>query len=122
MLVSRCLVRITSAFAVISSALATAPVAHSQAEDRALLALEAKIPLGDVAGRIDHLAIDLQHRRLFVAELGNNSVGAVDLDTRTVVHRIFGLSEPQGVAYVPASGTLYVANGGDGSLRHYSGT
>jgi DNA-binding beta-propeller fold protein YncE len=38
------------------------------------------------------------------------------------LHRIAGLSEPQGVAYVPASGMLYVANGGDGSLRVYRGT
>ena len=31
--------------------------------------LERMISLKDVRGRIDHLAIDLQHRRLFVAEL-----------------------------------------------------
>jgi len=42
------------------------------------LTLERKIPLGDVAGRIDHLAVDLARRRLLVAELGNNSVGVVD--------------------------------------------
>ena len=43
------------------------------------LALEAKIPLGDVSGRIDHLGIDVKRRRLFVAELGNDSLGVVDL-------------------------------------------
>jgi hypothetical protein len=43
--------------------------------------LEAKIPLGKVGGRIDHFAIDLERRRLFVAELGNNSVGVIDLQT-----------------------------------------
>jgi hypothetical protein len=36
------------------------------------LMLEQKIPLGEVSGRIDHLAIDLARERLFVAELGNN--------------------------------------------------
>jgi YVTN family beta-propeller protein len=122
MLVARLFVRIASAFAVVSLAHVNAPTAHSQAADQAVLSLEAKIPLGNVAGRIDHLAIDLEHHRLFVAELGNNSVGVVDLDTKAVVHRISGLSEPQGVAYVPASGTLYIANGGDGSLRIYRGT
>ena len=39
--------------------------------------LEAKIPLGEVHGRIDHLAFDAGRDRLFVAELGNNSVRAV---------------------------------------------
>lgn len=94
---------------------------HVHAQDSAPLVLEAKIPLGRVEGRIDHLAVDLEHHRLFVAELGNNSVGVVDLDAKAVAHRISGLSEPQGIAYVAASGTLYVANGGDGSLRIYRG-
>jgi YVTN family beta-propeller protein len=97
------------------------PGVLAQALDSEPLVLEAKIPLGRVEGRIDHLAVDLEHHRLFVAELGNNSVGVVDLDTKAVVHRISGLSEPQGVAYVPASATLYVANAGDGSLRFYRG-
>src|SRR5215470_19731037 len=81
------------------------------------LQLEAKIPLGNVAGRIDHMAIDLERHRLFVAELGNDSVGIVDLGARKVIHRISGLKEPQGLAYVRMSDSLYVANGGDGSVR-----
>ena len=64
------------------------------------LILEAKIPLGEVSGRIDHLSVDAQRQRLLVAELGNNSLGVVDLATRKVLRRITGLSEPQGVAYV----------------------
>jgi len=89
----------------------------SLAADPPPLVLEAKIPLGTVAGRIDHLAFDADRQRLFVAELGNDSVAVVDLEKRTVVHRIGGLSEPQGLAYHAATGTLYVANAGDGSLR-----
>ena len=81
------------------------------------LVLEAKIPLGEVSGRIDHLAIDLKRQRLFVAELGNNSLGVVDLATRRTLQTITGLSEPQGVLYEPATDTVYVANAGDGSVR-----
>src|SRR5262245_59489535 len=81
------------------------------------LVLEARIPLGNVAGRIDHMAIDLARNRLFVAELGNNSVGIVDLVARKVVHRITGLKEPQGVAFVGETDMLYVANRQDGSVR-----
>jgi hypothetical protein len=43
------------------------------------LVLESKIILGDVKGRIDHFASDPAHQRLFIAELGNNTVGVVDL-------------------------------------------
>jgi DNA-binding beta-propeller fold protein YncE len=79
--------------------------------------LEAKIRLGQVSGRIDHLAIDLKRRRLLVAELGNNSLGVVDLAAGKVLYRIAGLAEPQGVAYVPSSDSVFVANAGDGSVR-----
>ena len=52
------------------------------------LVLEAKIPLGEVSGRIDHLAIDTKRQRLFVAEFGNNSLGVVDLAGGKVLRRI----------------------------------
>ena len=81
------------------------------------LKLEAKIPLGDVRGRIDHMAIDLERQRLFIAELGNDSVSIVDLKDRKVLHRISGLKEPQGVGFAASTGTFYVASAGDGSLR-----
>lgn len=81
------------------------------------LILEAKIPLGQVSGRIDHLGIDLKRQRLLVAELGNNSLGVFDLAAGKVLSKISGLSEPQGVAYVPFSDSVFVANAGDGSVR-----
>ena len=85
------------------------------------LVLEATISLPRVAGRIDHLAIDLARKHLFIAELGNGTVDVVDLATRNVLHRIEGLDEPQGVAYLPARDLLIVACGGDGTVRSYSG-
>jgi hypothetical protein len=54
------------------------------------LRLETKILLGDVKGRIDHMAINPIRNRLFVAELGNDSVGIVDLAVGKVIHRIAG--------------------------------
>lgn len=85
------------------------------------LVLEAKIPLGEVSGRIDHLGIDLKRQRLLVAELGNDSLGVVDLAAGKVARTVTGMSEPQGVAYVPFADSVYVANGGDGSVRVLSG-
>jgi DNA-binding beta-propeller fold protein YncE len=85
------------------------------------LQLEAKIPLGKVVGRIDHMAVDLAHHRLFVAELGNDSVGVVDVEARKVVHRIDRLRTPQGVGYLPSLDLVFVANAGDGSVRLYGG-
>ncbi|HEX3419456.1 MAG TPA: hypothetical protein VHT21_24105, partial [Stellaceae bacterium] len=81
------------------------------------LVLETKIPLGQVSGRIDHLGIDVKRQRLFVAELGNNSLGVVDLAAGKVLRTISGLREPQGVAYVPFADSVFVANAGDGSVH-----
>jgi YVTN family beta-propeller protein len=100
----------------------TATRASAQPADTAPLQLESKIPLGEVRGRIDHLAVDLQRQRLFVAELGNDSVGVVDLAGHKVIRTITGLKEPQGVGYEPSTDTLYVANAGDGSVRMFAGS
>ena len=85
------------------------------------LELETRIPLGIVKGRIDHLAVDLLRQHLFVAELENNSLAIVDSNNGGLRQRITGLKQPQVVGYVPTVDTLFVANGGDGSLRLFRG-
>ena len=95
--------------------------ASAQSADNGPLQLEAKILLGDVRGRIDHMAVDLKRQRLFVAELGNDSLGVVDLTNRSVVRTIAGLNEPQGVGYEPSTDTLFVANARDGSVKLFEG-
>jgi DNA-binding beta-propeller fold protein YncE len=93
----------------------------SAQSDTAPLQLETKIPLGDVRGRVDHMAVDLKRQRLFVAELGNDTVGIIDLPNRKMFRRILGLKEPQGVGYEPSTDMLYIANAGDGSVRLFEG-
>jgi DNA-binding beta-propeller fold protein YncE len=83
--------------------------------------LENKIALGAVSGRIDHMAVDLARRRLFVAELGNDSIGVVDLAGGSVLRRITGVREPQGVAYVASTDSLYAASARDGSVSIFGG-
>ena len=109
------------ALALLLAATLLAPVVALAQPASASLALEAKIPLGAVSGRIDHLGVDLKRQRLFIAELGNNSLGVVDLAAGKVLRTISGFREPQGVAYVPFADSVYVANAGDGSVRVLSG-
>jgi DNA-binding beta-propeller fold protein YncE len=104
-------------WAILLAASLVWPAATSGQTASPPLIVEAKIPLGQVSGRIDHLGIDLKRKRLLVAELGNNSLGVIDLAAGKVLRRIAGLSEPQGVAYVPFSDSVFVANAGDGSVR-----
>jgi hypothetical protein len=83
------------------------------------LRLEREIPLPGVNGRIDHLAADVAGQRVFVAAHDNGSLEIVDLAQGKRTAEIKDLKEPQGVAYVPSSGAVYVAGGGDGAVRSF---
>lgn len=85
------------------------------------LRLEKTIPLPRVEGRIDHLAADVEGRRLFVAALGNNTLEVLDLKAGAHAASIGGPDEPQGVAFIPALNRIFVANGGDGKCRVFDG-
>src|SRR5512146_86298 len=85
------------------------------------LKLERVIPLPGVEGRIDHLAADIDGKRLFVAALGNGTVEAVDMARGKCAGTIKGLKEPQGLFYRQQNNTIYVATGGDGMVRAYNG-
>lgn len=87
-------------------------------DPNAPLVLERAIALPNTRGRIDHLAIDLESKRLFVAEIAQGAVDEVDLGAGKVVGRIGGLSGPQGVAWLPKTRELVVASE-DGTVRFY---
>ena len=85
------------------------------------LRLAGAIPLPAVQGRIDHLSADVKGQRLFVAALGNNTLEVLDLAAAKRLRSIPGFQEPQGVLYIPELDHVYIANGGDGSLRILDG-
>jgi YVTN family beta-propeller protein len=99
----------------------TLSAAQSNAQQGEPLTLVQAIALPDVRGRIDHLDIDLDGGRLFVAALGNDTVEVIDLRTGRRTARIEHLHEPQGVAYVPDAGRLFVANGEGGRVDIFAG-
>lgn len=90
-----------------------------QAGGTAALEQVQAIELPNVAGRIDHMALDPQAGRLFVAALGNNTLEVIDLKAGKPTDEIKGLKEPQGVAYVPEDNKLLVTNGDGDTLDIY---
>ncbi len=74
------------------------------------LRLAQTIPLPNVEGRIDHMALDVKGQRLFVAALGNNTLEVVDLRAGKRIHSLTEFHEPQGVAFLPEVNKLFVAN------------
>jgi YVTN family beta-propeller protein len=107
--------------AIVLGAVALLPTASFSAPASSALVPKEGIALADVSGRIDHMAIDLDRKHLFVAELGNNSVDVIDLGTNKVLQRIKGLSEPQGVGYAAQADLIAVASAGDGTVKFFSG-
>ena len=92
------------------------------AQNTSPLHLEKEIPLPGVEGRIDHFSADVRGQRLFIAALENGTVEVLDIRKGERSAEIKGLSEPQGVFYSSHNDRLYVASGGDGTLRIYDGT
>lgn len=101
------------------AACAKAPTSIDARDKSSPLQLERTISLPGVRGRIDHLALDEAHQRLFVAEVANGTVDAVDLVHGTLIGRIGGIKEPQGVSYLPGRDEVAVASG-DGHVRFFS--
>jgi hypothetical protein len=116
------MVRLTPAYllALAMVVICSCGTSKPEAQDPAPLVLEKTIPLPDTEGRIDHLAYDAVRRRLFVAELGNGTVDAIDLASNKRTIHLTGLHHPQGLAWLSGPGELAVADD-DGMLRFYKG-
>src|SRR5437660_2836711 len=97
------------------------PTGPALSQARAPLELVQTIALPDVRGRIDHLDIDLDGERLFVAALGNNTVEVIDLRAGQRSARLERLQEPQGVTYIPEAKRLFVATGQGGRVDVFAG-
>jgi DNA-binding beta-propeller fold protein YncE len=79
------------------------------------------IPLPDVPGRIDHLAVDLEGKRVFLAALEKNTVEVVDVASGRLVQTLGGFQKPQGLLYLASLHRLFVASGKDGTVKAFDG-
>jgi DNA-binding beta-propeller fold protein YncE len=84
----------------------------------ASLELVQTIPLS-VNGRIDHLAIDEQGQRLFVAALGNHTLEVIDLAKGKVIRSLGDLGKTQGVAFSASLNRLFVSDGDHGLVQAF---
>jgi hypothetical protein len=87
-------------------------------------ALTAKDPikLTKVEGRMDHMSADVKGQRLFATAFDNHTLEVIDLKTGRQVRTITNLNEPQGAFYDPATNRLFVACGGDGTVKIFDGS
>jgi DNA-binding beta-propeller fold protein YncE len=99
----------------------TAATTSAKSPELQPLQLIQRIPVPNVAGRIDHFTAYPKRRLLIFAALGNNSLEIVNTFEGKVVKSIQGLNEPQGVLYVPEFDKIFVANAGSGVVNVYDG-
>jgi DNA-binding beta-propeller fold protein YncE len=92
------------------------------AEEPTTLKLLQTIQLKGAAGRLDHMAIDSKHGRLFVANLSNNSLDIVDLKAGKLIKQVPDQKKIQGIAYAADLDRIYVGNGIGGECNVFDGT
>ena len=85
------------------------------------LALVRTIALPDVKGQFDHVAVDENNHRLFVAALGNNTLEVADVAEGKQLKSVVELHRPTGIIYLPEQNRVAVANSDEGMLAFYDG-
>ena len=75
-------------------------VPTSAQEKQQPLRLTQTIPLPGVKGRLDHMGVDLEKRRLFVAAVTNNTLEVVDLTGGEVINSLAGFKDTQDALFL----------------------
>ena len=95
--------------------------AFSQHETKQPLRLVQTITVPNVKGRLDHIAIDVEGKRLFLAGLEQGTFEVIDLTVGKWQRSIPGFNKPQGAVYVPTLNKLFLASGDDATIRVFRG-
>jgi DNA-binding beta-propeller fold protein YncE len=101
---SRMAILFASSLAIISPALAQTGEAPAK--------LIQAIPMPDVEGWMDHLAVDVRGQRLFVPAEHKKTLEVIDLRVGKVAHTITGFAgAPRKTVYLPESNQIWIDDG-----------
>jgi hypothetical protein len=109
-LLSLCFIIIVAGFAISASA-----------QEKPALRLVQTIPLPGVKGRLDHMGIDLERKRLFVAAAANNTLEVVDLTSGKVTNSLTGFVDTQDALFLGGDFNKLYVSSLDGHLRVFQG-
>jgi hypothetical protein len=89
-----------------------APLAPAAAQNEPMPKLIGYIPLTDVEGWMDHMAVDVKGQRLFVPAEQQKAMEVIDLRAGKVIHAITGFDgNPRKTVYVPETNQIWVDDG-----------
>ncbi len=101
--------------------LLAAPITPVHGQDKPTLRLLQTIPLSGVSGRLDHMAVDLEKKRLFVAAVANGTLEVLDLDAGKVINSIPGIKDTQDALFLGGQFNKLYVSSLDGTLRIFQG-
>jgi hypothetical protein len=91
------------------------------AERGPALRLVQTLPLPGVSGRLDHMAVDVEKRRLFVAAVANGTIEVLDLDAGKAINSIPGIKDAQDALFLGGDFNKLYVSSLDGTLRIFQG-
>jgi hypothetical protein len=91
------------------------------AESPPALRLVQSIPLPAVNGRLDHMGVDLEHKRLFVAAVDHGTLEVLDLAAGRVIKSLPGFKDTQDALFLGESFNKLFVSSLDGTIRIYQG-
>jgi hypothetical protein len=94
---------------------------RAYAEDRPTLRLVQTMALPGVGGRLDHMAVDLEKKRLFVAAVANGTIEVLDLEAGNVIGTIPGIKDAQDALFLGGNFNKLYVSSLDGTLRIFQG-
>jgi hypothetical protein len=87
------------------------------------LTLEKTIPLPAIgAGDFDHFAVDLGRNKLFLAAEAHGTIETFNLQSGAHLQSARGVLTPHAFALIPDKDELFVADGGDSSVKVFNAT
>jgi len=86
--------------------------------EKQALRLVQTIPLPGVTGRLDHMGVDLEKKRLFVAAVANNTLEVVDLTGGKVIKSLPGFKDTQDALFLGGDFNKLYVSSLDGHVRH----
>ena len=97
------------------------PVLPARGQDKRTLRLVQTIRAARRYGRLDHMAVDLEKSRLFVAAVANGTLEVLDLSSGKVINSITGIKDAQDALFLGGHFNKLYVSSLDGTLRIFQG-
>src|SRR5258708_1088680 len=111
----------TKLFAVCFITLTAGSAIQTSAQEKEGVRVVQKIPLAGVTGRLDHMGVDLEMKRLFVAAVANNTLEVVDLTGGKVIKSLAGFKDTQDALFLGGDFNKLYVSSLDGHVRVFQG-